>query len=140
MQMPTLTLISIPTATMTQLPRKFSALLGTQTPLQAQVPALDLKTPTSLVIACQCNVQAAHAKLPAANARTACAGYYSCLSDSTAWLLIEVPYLLGLTVMFTPIVYANDWPGVDERPNFSGEIPTPCSSCHQKIVSGQRLL
>ncbi len=36
----------------------------------------------------------------------ACAGYYSCLSFSMAQLLIEVPYLLGLTVMFTPIVYA----------------------------------
>ena len=35
-----------------------------------------------------------------------CAGYYSCLSFSMAQLLIEVPYLLGLTVMFTPIVYA----------------------------------
>ncbi len=43
---------------------------------------------------------------PSANVSAACAGYYSCLSYSTAWLLIEVPYLLGLTIMFTPIVYA----------------------------------
>ena len=34
------------------------------------------------------------------------AGYYSCLSFSMAQLLIEVPYLVGLSVMFTPIVYA----------------------------------
>ncbi len=41
-----------------------------------------------------------------ANAYCDAAGYYSCLSFSMAQLLIEVPYLLGLTVMFTPIVYA----------------------------------
>ena len=32
------------------------------------------------------------------------AGYYSCLSYSTAQLLIEVPYLLGLAIMFVSIV------------------------------------
>jgi len=33
-----------------------------------------------------------------------CAGYYSCLSYSMAQLLIEVPYLLGLSIMFVSIV------------------------------------
>ena len=33
------------------------------------------------------------------------AGYYSCLSYSTAQLLIEVPYLLGLSIMFVSIIY-----------------------------------
>ena len=35
----------------------------------------------------------------------AMAGYYSCLSYSTAQLLIEVPYLLGLSIMFVSIIY-----------------------------------
>ena len=41
-------------------------------------------------------------KLPEAS--YVAAGYYSCLSYSTAQLLIEVPYLLGLAIMFVSIV------------------------------------
>lgn len=34
------------------------------------------------------------------------AGYYACLPYSVAQMLIEVPYLLGISVMFVAIVYS----------------------------------